>query len=104
VQPATVNIETSGDFAQANDCPAVLASASFCTISISYTPISSGPGFGQLSVTHDQINETVFLGGSGSASAIVTSTTAVGFGNQFIGQNPLARIVDFSNTTPYPAT
>src|SRR5207302_2855414 len=105
LQPSTLsNISTSGDFKETNNCPAVLVPASLCRISVTYKPSSVGSGFGVMGITHDQATDNGFLGGFGSASAINASTAGLEFGSQFVGQAPLARIVNFTNATPYPAT
>jgi hypothetical protein len=105
LQPSALgNIATFGDFVQTNNCPAVLSAGASCTISVKYQPTSSGTGFGQLGLTHDQIGETVFLNGIGASSAINPSTSNVQFGTQFVGSTSLARVVNLTNTTPYPAT
>jgi hypothetical protein len=94
----------SNAFAQTNDCPAVLPPASFCTISVSYTPTMVQQDFGQLAISHDPTQDTIYLSGSGVSSAIVSSTKNVLFGSQFVGGTPLARIVNLANTTPYTAS
>jgi hypothetical protein len=105
LQPSALgSIDIFGDFIQTNNCPAVLSAGAFCTISVVYQPASTGNGFGQLGVTHDQFTDTVFLNGVSSSSAIAASTTNVQFATQFVGSTSLARIVNLTNTTPYPAT
>jgi hypothetical protein len=105
LQPSALgSIDIFGDFIQTNNCPAVLAAGAFCTISVVYQPASTGNGFGQLGVTHDQFTDTVFLNGISSSSAIAASTTNVQFATQFVGSTSLPRIVNLTNTTPYPAT
>jgi hypothetical protein len=105
LQPSALgSIDIFGDFIQTNNCPAVLAAGALCTISVVYQPASTGNGFGQLGVTHDQFTDTVFLNGISSSSAIAASTTNVQFATQFVGSTSLPRIVNLTNTTPYPAT
>jgi len=60
--------------------------------------------YGQLSVVHDQMRDTVSLQGSGSTSAITPSTSFVEFGSQFAGSPGIGRIINLTNTTPVPAT
>lgn len=47
------NIATSAHFSQNNNCPATLAADSTCTINVSFTPSTSGPLSGALTVTHN---------------------------------------------------
>jgi hypothetical protein len=105
LQPSALgSIDLFGDFIQTNNCPAVLSPGAFCTIQVAYHPTAAGNGLGQLGVTHDQLTDTLFLNGISSSSAIAASTTNVQFATQFVGSTPLARIVNLTNTTPYPAT
>jgi hypothetical protein len=92
-------------FNQANDCPALLNPASSCTISVTYTAATIQDS-AQLAIIHDpnQTRDTVFLGGVGSTSAISASTSYVEFGSQSVGGAPLARTINLTNTTPYPAS
>jgi Beta-propeller repeat len=105
LQPSTLNsIVISGDFTQTNDCPAVLSPATFCTISVVYKPSAAGQSSGSLDITHDSTDDSVYLSGTGSSSAIALSTPVLNFGNQWVGASPLARVINLTNTTPYPAS
>ncbi len=64
------SIATSGDFHQTNNCPigpATLAPGASCTISVTYTPSTTGDIVGLLSVTDDAAGSphTVDLDGWG---------------------------------------
>jgi uncharacterized repeat protein (TIGR01451 family) len=66
------NIQTSGDFAQTNNCGASLAAGTACTISVTFTPTASGPRSGALTITHNAAGSphTVPLSGTGSSFAL----------------------------------
>jgi hypothetical protein len=105
--PAAINsisIIQPAAFTETNNCPALLNTAASCTISVTYSA-ATGQDRAQLAIVHDpiQIQDTVYLSGPGSASAIAASTSAVEFGSQHVGAPALARIVNLANTTPYPA-
>jgi hypothetical protein len=91
-------------FTETNNCPALLNPADSCTVSITYKAATVQDS-AQIAVLHDpnQTRDTISLGGDGSASAIAVSTSSVGFGSQSTGAAPLGRIVNLTNTTPYPA-
>jgi len=91
-------------FTEINDCPGLLEPFSYCTITVTYNA-STGNDSAQLAIVHDpnQTTDTVFLSGLGSNSAILASTPSVQFGTQYVGAAPLARIVNFTNTSTYPA-
>ena len=108
LQPAAINsismIQPSV-FRETNNCPALLNPTAFCIISITYSSTTAQDS-AQLAIVHDpnQTRDTIFLSGTGSSSAIATSTTAVQFGTQFAGTAGVGRIVNLQNNTPYPAT
>jgi hypothetical protein len=68
-------VQTTGDFAQTNNCPAVLPSNSGCTINVVFTPTSSGTRSGTLTVSNSAQGsaQTVSLTGSGSDFALASS-------------------------------
>jgi hypothetical protein len=107
LQPAAINsiqmIQPSA-FNETNNCPAMLNPFTSCTISLTYTSASAQDS-AQLAIVTDpnQTRYTAFLGGSSSPSALAPSTPLVQFGSQLVGSAPLGRIVNFINTTPYPA-
>jgi hypothetical protein len=108
LQPAAINSITMiqpSAFKETNNCPALLNPAASCTISITYHAATAQDS-AQLAIINDpnQTRETVFLGGTGSSSAISSSVSAVQFGTQFAGTPGVGRIVNLTNTTPYPAT
>ena len=105
LEPVTLSsIGTSGDFRHTHNCSAVMPPASFCTVTVTYTPTSSGGLFGSLSIVHNGFQDDIFLRGSGSTSAIALSAANMQFGDQLAGATPLGRIVNITNTTPYPAS
>ncbi len=92
-------------FNETNNCPALLNPASSCTISVTYSAATSQDS-AQLAIVADpsQTRYTAFLSGFGTTSSILASTSSVQFGSQFVGSPPLGRMVNLTNTTPYPAT
>lgn len=92
-------------FKETNNCPALLMPGGLCTVSVTYHAANVQDS-AQLAVIHDpdQTRDTIFLNGTGSSSAIATSISSLQFGTQFAGNAGLGRIVNLTNTTPYPAT
>jgi hypothetical protein len=105
--PATINsIEPIQPlaFSETNNCPGSLDPGSSCTISVTYTAATAQDS-GQIAIIADpdQTRYTAFLGGTGSTSALSASVSSVNFGTQYVGATPLGRMVNITNTTPYPA-
>ncbi len=65
------SIAITGDFAQANKCPAMLDANQNCTITVTFTPTASGSRTGTLSVNDNAGNspQTVALTGSGASAS-----------------------------------
>jgi hypothetical protein len=61
------SIVSSGDFAQTNNCPALLASSIECTISVTFTPTTTATRNGAITITDDAGNspQSVSLTGNG---------------------------------------
>ncbi len=60
-------ISTSGDYAQTNQCISPLGASQYCSITVNFTPTSTGSRPGVLTITDDANNspQTVSLSGSG---------------------------------------
>jgi hypothetical protein len=96
-------VQTTGDFAQANNCPGTLAPSSTCTISVSFTPTASGARTGTLTITDDALGspQTVNLSGTGSVTAAplaAVSSSNVSFGSQTLTTSSAAQAVTLKNT------
>ena len=71
--PVTItNIAVNGDFAETNNCAAMLAPGQGCTIKVTFTPTASGARNGQLIVTDDSGSgpQIVSLSGTGSVAGL----------------------------------
>jgi hypothetical protein len=106
--PAAINsifLIPPASFTETNDCPAQLQPFTHCTITVIYNAATTNDS-AQLGILHDpnQTRDTVVLSGVGSNSEILASTPTVEFGTQYVGAAPLPRIVNFANTSTYPAT
>ena len=72
----TINsITVSGPFAQTNNCGSSLASATKCTISVTYTPTATGAQSGTVTITDSATNspQTISLTGTGQRGPTLTS-------------------------------
>ena len=96
-------IQTTGDFAQVNNCPATLAASSSCTINVTFTPTASGARNGTLTVSDSAWNspQTVNLTGTGSpdpAPIASVSPSSVSFGSQSLTTSSASQAVTLKNT------
>jgi hypothetical protein len=102
---SSIAMNQNSPFTETNDCPSTLGTLSSCTITVNYTAATL-QDFGGLGITAGPYQQETSIGfeGSGSSTAIAASTPSIEFGNQFVGTAPLGRIVNFTNTTPYPTS
>ncbi len=78
---ATLNIrdvQTTGDFAQTNNCPSTLSAGDSCTVSVTFAPTVSGNRTGTLTITDNGPGspQSVALSGAGSDFILTTSTNS----------------------------
>ena len=97
------NIQTTGDFAQTNNCPATLAANSSCTLNVTFAPTMTGTRNGTLTVTDNSQGspQTVNLTGTGSAAPAPVATlnpTSLVFPGQQVGTSSTAQAVTLTNT------
>ena len=100
--PVTVSgVTVSGDYAQSNNC-SMLESGGTCTIGITFTPTTTGPRPGSVSVASNASNSplTVNLSGTGApiqAPVIELSASSLGFGNRLVGAGAQVQSVTVRN-------
>ena len=96
------------EFAQTNDCPTTLAAAASCSISVTFSPSSSGNHSGSLSLSDDANDspQVVQLVGNIPTPAARLVQSALTFGNIAVGgvDGPQPAIVASSGTGPLTVT
>lgn len=109
--PVTISsIVASAEFAQTNNCPAILPARSGCTISVTFTPTATGYQFGTVTITDvspdsPQVINLTGLGGSAVALPSVSfSPTVVNFPPQTLNTTSAAIMVTMTNLTTGPFT
>ncbi|HYM79487.1 MAG TPA: choice-of-anchor D domain-containing protein [Candidatus Dormibacteraeota bacterium] len=99
------SIAVSGDYSQTNTCGSSLAVGAKCTISVSFTPTTTGSRTGTLTVTDNASNspQTTSLTGTGVAQATL-KPASLSFGNQVVGIASAAKAVTLTNNLPTSLT
>jgi CxxC motif-containing protein (DUF1111 family)/uncharacterized protein YjdB len=94
----TLSISIAGDFSQTNTCGSSVAAGKNCTISVSFTPTTTGARTGTLTFSDNAVNspQTVSLSGTGLLPASV-SLSSVTFGPQVLGTTSAAKAVSLTN-------
>jgi Beta-propeller repeat/Abnormal spindle-like microcephaly-assoc'd, ASPM-SPD-2-Hydin len=90
----------SGDFTETNNCPASLASRTSCTITVTFTPSTTGTRTGAVSITDNAVKnpQSLPLTGVGVLPAITLSPTSVTFPTQVVYTTSAAKEVTLKNT------
>lgn len=97
------SISSTGDFSQANNCPASLNAGANCTISVTFTPSVRGAETGTLSLG-GTVPATVSLSGTGLALLATISPKSLAYGNQQVGTVSPAQLVTVTDTGDSPFT
>lgn len=106
---AIQGIQASGAFTETNDCPASLAAASSCTVSVVFTPSAAGAATGAVTVASNASGSphSVALSGTGVLTTNATlnwsSTGPIDFGNASVGTEPATQSITLSNAGPATA-
>ncbi len=102
--PGTLNVSVtgisiSGSFTQTNACILIAPGAS-CPINVRFTPPSTGPATGVLTVSTNayQNPAPVNLSGTGVAPVVNLSATSLGFGNQDLGTTSSSQAIQLTNS------
>lgn len=95
------SIATSGDYSQTNTCGTALAAGANCTISVTFTPTTTGSRTGALTITDNTNNspQAVSLTGNGVVPVTV-SPASLAFGSQAVTTTSAAKTVTVSNKQP----
>jgi FtsP/CotA-like multicopper oxidase with cupredoxin domain len=104
-----VALTTGTNYATVNNCPATLAPAASCNISVTFKPTATGNNLADtLTITDNSSTgstQTVSLTGNGTAPiAGVSLSTLPSFGNVNVGATSAAQTVTLSNTGTAPLT
>jgi MYXO-CTERM domain-containing protein len=103
---AIQSIQAGGAFTETNDCPASLAAAASCTVSVVFTPSAAGAATGALTVTSNASGSphSVALSGTGvlttNAALNWSSAGPIAFGSASVGTEPATQSITLSNTGP----
>jgi uncharacterized protein (UPF0548 family) len=89
----------SGEFAQSNNCPASVPANGNCTISVTFTPTTTGTRNAALTITDNAPNspQSVPLQGVGVSTAVIFSPTSLNFPTQLISTTSPAKPATMTN-------
>jgi len=78
-------VTTSGDFAQTNDCPAILNPTASCTATLTFTPTTFGNRNGTLTINGNAGPQSAALSGVGITQGLTFAPSSVNFGTVPVG-------------------
>lgn len=98
-------ISVSGDYAQTNNCPSVLALGATCTVNVTFTPSAQGARNGTLTISDNAGGHSVSLSGTGLATPSISfSPSSLTFTSLAAGQISAAQAVTITNSGATPVT
>jgi sugar lactone lactonase YvrE len=100
------SILTSGDYAQANTCPATLNPGSTCAISVSFTPTTTGSLSGTVTITDNAAGspQTVDLSGTGVLASTTGPAVSLTPASLSFPATSSSQSVTLTNSGGYPLT
>jgi hypothetical protein len=101
------SIAKSGDYAETNNCPSTLNPAQSCTITVTFTPTTTGTRNGAVTLIDNSPGspqQTISLAGSGSPYAFAVSPSGLTFPSVLPGTSTAALNVTVTNDGAGPVT
>ena len=97
-------VTVSGDFAQANNCGANLASGASCTVNITFTPRTTGTQDGSIAISNNAAGspQGITLTGIGVVPTMAVSTLKT-FSDQMVGTISAPQTLTVNNTSTVAA-
>ncbi|MBU6378578.1 MAG: choice-of-anchor D domain-containing protein, partial [Gammaproteobacteria bacterium] len=102
----TLTGTNASEFARTTTCGASLAAGANCTVSLTFTPTSTGAKSATLSIAHNATGSpsSVSLTGTGTAPTVSVSPTGVSFGNQLVNTTSDGQTITITNSGTGPLT
>lgn len=98
---------TTGFTIASNNCTTSVAASATCTISVTFTPKTTGAQTGTLTVTTNTTANptlTATLNGTGLPTSATLTPTSASYGTQILGTTSSATVFTWSNTSSVPLT
>jgi hypothetical protein len=97
--PVTIsNISTSANYSEADNCPAIMANGTICTMYVYFVPTASGTLPGNVTINSNGFfNQTNTVSLTGLGSAISLTGSPVSFGNVLVKTTSANKVVTVTN-------
>jgi hypothetical protein len=88
------------DYTQTNNCSAILAPATLCSLTLTFAPSAAGVRNGAVTITDNSPGSphTIQLTGSGAVPVVTLSPTSLTFATQSVGTTSTPQIVTLTNS------
>lgn len=92
-------VTAAGDFGESDTCigSGVLAENATCTISVTFSPVVTGPRTGSITVSDSLGSQVLALTGTGSAPGVGLSPASLSFGSQTVNTTSAQQAVTLTN-------
>lgn len=88
---------TGADYSQTSTCPGTLAGGKSCTISVTFTPVTSGVRTGTLTVTDSDPSGSQTVALSGTGTNVTLSPALLNFGAYAVGMSSAPKTATLTN-------
>jgi archaellum component FlaF (FlaF/FlaG flagellin family) len=96
------SIVASGDYARGTNCKNSLAPGANCTISVKFTPATTGTRYGTVTITDGDATSPQVLNLTGIGTEVSPSPASLTFANQAVGTTSAPQDVTFTNLGSTP--
>ena len=90
-------IVASGPFSETNNCGSIVKPGKSCTLTVSFTPTTTGTLNGSISITDNASLSPQTIKLKGTGTAVQLSPASINFGNQAVGTRSVTRKVTLTN-------
>jgi hypothetical protein len=94
---AITSLNTTGDFAETDNCVSPIATGNFCTINVTFTPTATGVRNGTVTIADGAGTQVAALTGTGNAPGVGLSASLISFGSQTVGTSSAAQSATLTN-------
>jgi hypothetical protein len=94
------NVAVTGEFSIQNNCTTVAPAGEACSIDVKFSPLTTDPQTGILTITDNSAGSprTIALSGQPGQTTLSVSPASLSFGNQAVGSTSAAQTVTLQNT------
>jgi hypothetical protein len=92
------SMRATGDFSMASTCGSSVAAGAHCSISVTFSPQTTGPKIGNLTIVDSASTKPQIIELKGAGTVVEFSPSSLAFGSQKVGTKSAAQTIQLTNT------